>query len=48
MPKKEKEKFNLTIAMDSVMTIISSSLSNNKINITICVDDSILLNTYFK
>ena len=46
MPKKEKEKFNLTIAMDSVMTIISSSLSNNKINITICVDDSILLNTY--
>ena len=46
MPKKAKEKFSLSKAMDSVMTIISSSLSNNKINITICVDDSIVLNTY--
>ena len=46
MPKKAKEKFSLRMAMDSVMTIISSSLSNNKINITICVDDSMELNTY--
>lgn len=46
MPKKEKEKFTLRTAMDSIMTIISSSLSNNHINITICIDDKITLNTY--
>ena len=46
MPKKEKEKFSLRVAMDSIMTIISSALSNNKINITICVDDNLILNTY--
>lgn len=46
MPKKEKEVFSLRLALDSVMTIISSSLSNNKINITIFVDESIVLNTY--
>ncbi|PLY05713.1 MAG: ATP-binding protein [Arcobacter sp.] len=46
MPKKEKEKFSLRTAMDSIMTIISSALSNNKINITICIDDNITLNTY--
>ena len=28
------------------MTIISSALSYNKINITICIDDNIMLNTY--
>ena len=47
MPKKEKEKFNLRIAMDSIMTIMSSALSNNQIIITICVDDDLVLNTYF-
>ncbi|WP_258239495.1 cache domain-containing protein [Arcobacter sp. LA11] len=46
MPKKEAEKFNLRSAMDSIMTIISSALSNNSINITICVDANIYLNTY--
>ncbi len=46
MPKKEKEKFSLIAAMDSIMTIISSALSNNHIHITICVDDKIILNTY--
>ncbi len=46
MPKKEAEKFNLRSAMDSIMTIISSALSNNSINITICVDTDIYLNTY--
>ena len=46
MPKKEKEKFKLRTAMDSIMTIISSALSYNKINITICIDDNIMLNTY--
>ncbi|XOB61380.1 cache domain-containing protein [Campylobacterota bacterium DY0563] len=46
MPKKEKEKFSLKTAMDSIMTIISSSLSNNNINITICIDNEVVLNTY--
>ncbi|RXJ65631.1 ATP-binding protein [Halarcobacter ebronensis] len=46
MPKKEKENFVLNTAMDSIMTIISSSLSNNNINITICIDNNIVLNTY--
>ncbi len=46
MPKKDKERFALRTALDSIMTIISSTLSNNKINITICIDDSITLNTY--
>ncbi|MCP4969004.1 MAG: ATP-binding protein [Arcobacter sp.] len=46
MPKKEKEIFNLRSAMDSIMTIISSALSNNKIYITICIDNNIQLNTY--
>ncbi len=47
MPKKEKEQFNLRMAMDSIMAILSSALSNNSINITICVDDDLVLNTYF-
>jgi len=47
LPKKEKEKFTLKLAMDSVMTIMSSTLSNNKINITICVDNNLILNTYY-
>ncbi len=46
MPKKEKEVFNLRSAMDSIMTIISSALSNNKINITICVDGDLTINTF--
>jgi C4-dicarboxylate-specific signal transduction histidine kinase len=47
LPKKEKEKFTLKLAMDSVMTIMSSTLSNNRINITICVDNNLVLNTYY-
>lgn len=46
LPKKEKESFGLKTAMDSIMTIISSSLSNNSINITICIDNDLILNTY--
>lgn len=47
LPKKEKEQFSLRMAMDSIMTIVSSALSNNSINITICVDDDLVLNTYY-
>jgi signal transduction histidine kinase len=46
LPKKEKEKFTLISALDSIITIISSSLTNNQIHLTVCVDDSIVLNTY--
>lgn len=46
IPKKEKEKFTLISALDSVITIVSSSLINNQINLTVCVDDKIELNTY--
>lgn len=46
IPKKEKEKFNLRADMNSIMTIISSALANNHINITFCIDGNIYLNTY--
>jgi C4-dicarboxylate-specific signal transduction histidine kinase len=46
MPKKAKEQFSLKTAMDSIMTIVSSSLSNNRISITICIDNNLKLNTY--
>ncbi len=46
IPKKEKERFNLRSDMDSIMTLISSTLSNNHINITFCIDEKIYLNTY--
>jgi len=46
LPKKAKEKFTLISALDSIITIISSSLVNNQINLTVCVDDKIELNTY--
>lgn len=46
MPKKEKENFQLRSAIDSVVTIVSSTLSNNNIKITIDVDEDIYLNTY--
>lgn len=46
MPKKEKETFELHNIMDSVMTIISSSLENNNINVNIIIDKKITVNTY--
>ena len=46
MPKKEKEIFHLETIMDSVMTIISSGLEYNKINVEINIDKNIQVNTY--
>ncbi|WP_228135590.1 sensor histidine kinase [Halarcobacter anaerophilus] len=46
MPKKAKEQFSLKTVMDSIMTIVSSSLSNNRISITFCIDNNLKLNTY--
>ncbi|AXH10255.1 ATP-binding protein [Malaciobacter halophilus] len=46
MPKKDKEKFFLKSAVDSVITILSSALENNKIKIEIDIDDSLQINTY--
>jgi len=46
MPKKEKETFSLRDIMNSVMTIISSSLENNNIDVSIIIDKKITINTY--
>ena len=46
MPKKEKEIFFLYKAIDSVMTIVSSSFKNDKINVFINIKKNIKLNTY--
>jgi len=46
MPKKEKEEFYLYKVIDSVMTIVSSSLESDKINVDINIDKSIKLRTY--
>jgi len=46
MPKKEKEEFFLYRIIDSVMTIVSSSLANNNIKIEIDLDKDIRVNTY--
>ena len=46
MPKKEKEIFFLYKAIDSVMTIVSSSFKNDKINVSINIKKNIKLNTY--
>ncbi len=46
MPKKEKEKFFLYTIIDSVMSIISSSLENNNIKVNIMIDKTITIDTY--
>jgi len=46
MPKKEKEEFLLKKMIDSVMTIVSSSLENEHIQVIIKVDENIKLKTY--
>ncbi|MDC0932475.1 cache domain-containing protein [Arcobacteraceae bacterium] len=46
MPKKEKEEFLLYTIMNSVMTIISSSLENNNIKVDLKIDENIKVNTY--
>ena len=46
MPKKEKEEFFIFKAIDSVMTIVSSSFKSDKINIEININKNIKLTTY--
>ncbi|RXJ96247.1 ATP-binding protein [Malaciobacter molluscorum] len=46
LPKKDKEKFYLNQAIESVMTILSSALKNNFIKIDIDIDESIEVDTY--
>jgi len=46
MPVKEKEDFYLLNIMNSVMTIISSALENNNIDVVINIDDTLKVNTY--
>jgi len=46
MPKKEKEEFPLERIIDSVMTIVSSALSNNNIEVKMNLDKNIKLTTY--
>jgi len=46
MPKKSKEEFYLRGSMDSIMTIISSALSNNSILVDMDIPEDIKLNTY--
>jgi C4-dicarboxylate-specific signal transduction histidine kinase len=46
MPKKDKETFLLNNAVESVITILSSALSSNKIKITINIDKNLKINTY--
>ena len=46
MPKKEKEEFYLYEIIDSVMTIVSSSLTNNSIKVDIKLDENTKVFTY--
>lgn len=46
MPKKDKEEFYLNKVINSIMTIVSSGLKNNNINVEINIDDNITLKTY--
>lgn len=46
MPKKEKEEFSLKTAIESVMTIVSSALSNHNIDIKIEIEEDLKVNTY--
>lgn len=46
MPTKDKEEFYLKDAIKSVMTIVSSALKYNKINVQIDVGDDLKLNTF--
>jgi len=46
MPKKDSETFFIHNVIDSVMTIISSSLEYNNINVGIEIDKKIKVNTY--
>ena len=46
MPKKEKEEFYLLKAVEIVITIISSTLANYNIKISISIDENIKTTTY--
>ena len=46
MPKKEKETFSLFKVIDSVMTIVSSSLENSNIKVDINLDMNTQVTTY--
>ncbi|MGB5791598.1 cache domain-containing protein [Poseidonibacter sp.] len=46
MPKKEKEEFYLYKVIDSVMTIVSSSLKNDNIEVIIKLDKETKIKTY--
>ncbi len=46
MPKKEKEEFYLIKAVEIVMNIISSTLANYNIKISISIDDNLKITTY--
>ena len=46
MPKKEKESFYLYEIIDSVMTIVSSSLYNNSIKVDVDLEKNIKIFTY--
>lgn len=46
MPKKEKEEFALCRVVDTVVSIISSTLKNYNINLQIKIDESITIQTY--
>ena len=46
MPKKEKEEFYLYKVIDSVMTIVSSSLKSDKINVDININKNTKLTTF--
>lgn len=46
IPKKEKEEFTLYRVVDTVVSIISSTLKNYEINLQIRIDEAIKLQTY--
>lgn len=46
MPKKEKEEFLLLDAVNSAITIVSSTLINSDIKLNIKIDNNLVLNTY--
>lgn len=46
MPKKDRHEFSVISSVESVMTIISSALKNNDIQVEIKIDQSLKLNTF--
>ncbi len=46
MPKKDRQEFYVYKSVESVMTIVSSALSNNNIEIEIDIDKQLKLNTF--